>query len=59
MNNLKFLEMGMASGLEITDRLNSKQIAVRCKLTFLQTSAISYHGLEFEYLSKAEFLHLC
>lgn len=53
-----FLEIGMASVLKITDRLNSKQIALKCKLTSLHTSTVSCRGLGMEYLSNAEFLHL-
>lgn len=53
-----FSEIGRASILKIADRLNSKDIALKCKLTFLHTSTVSYHGLGMEYLSNAEFLHL-
>lgn len=55
---LSFAEIGMALVLKIADRLNSKQIALKYKLTFLHTSTVSYHGLGMEHLSNAELLHL-
>lgn len=48
----------MASVLKIVDRVNSKQISLKCKLTSLHTSTVSYHGLGMEYLNNAKFLHL-
>lgn len=55
---LSFSEIGVALVLKIADRLNSKQIALKYKFTFLHTSTVSYHGLGMEYSSNAEFLHL-
>lgn len=46
---LSFSEIGMALVLKIADRLNSKQIALKYKLTFLHTSTVSCQGLGMEY----------